>query len=164
MNTIIRRLPLALAAIAAVTAITAGTATAKASWPANCEIKASAAARWSCVDKHLNALDARLRNQGAQLLAARKHVATLRARNQRLNACLGEFPTTKRDMYDNWYYPFYNSNLTNAATAPGYFNDYTYGGQFTPGMLEQTQNGWGVDIWMVRDTCDPATYNRPLAP
>lgn len=153
----IARLLLPLGAAAAIMAATAASASASVSWPANCEIKQTTAARWACTDKHMNALDARLRVQGAQLATARSQVASLRARNRRLNACIGEFPVTKRDMYDNWYF----GSDTNG---DGNFDQNNYGGQYTPEMLEQTQPTWGVDIWMVRDLCTPGAYNRPVAP
>ena len=132
-------------------------ASSSITWPATCELKTSTAARWSCVDAHLNALDSRQRATGALVLSLKSQVAKLRQTNARVFSCLAEFPVTKRDMYDNWYY----GSDTNG---DGNFDTNNYGGQFTPGMLEQTQSGWGVDDWLVWDTCSTPTYTRPPAP
>lgn len=110
-----------------------------------------------CVNKNLTSLTLRV-----NALATR--VAALRKRNRTLNTCLAEYPVSKQTLVDNYYYPYYNDQLANAATAPGYFNDYDYEGQSSPGILGETQSGNSVDVWMVRDTCATSAYVRPPSP
>jgi hypothetical protein len=139
----------ATAMVVLVMAVAAGTAaattamTSSVNWPAGC-------VKLRCVNNHLNLLHAQVHSLTGQ-------VAALRKRNRRLNSCLAEFPTTKRDMYDNYYFGTDTNN-------DGNFDQNNYSGQFTPGMLEQTQSGWGVDDWLVWDHCASNVYTRPPLP
>lgn len=139
----------ALCAFAVLTGANVWAASSGVSWPVSCP-------RMGCVNKHLNDLNERLTAVESQLKGLRK-------RNRTLNSCLAEFPVTKQTTYDNWDYP-YNDGSTNNNPYPQYYNSYSSQSQPIPDILQQTQSGWSVDYWFVRDTCGAGVYVRPPAP
>jgi hypothetical protein len=108
------------------------------------------------VNVHLNDLNERLARTESQ-------IAHLWARNKALLSCLAEYPVTRYGTSDNYTIPFYNNQLSNAGTAPGYFNDYNWYAQFFQ-YLGPTQSGDTVDHWFLRDTCTPSVFGPPPAP
>lgn len=157
MRTVIRwALPIIAAAAVAAGVANAQTSSVSVTWPAACELKVSTLAHWQCADRHLNALDARLRAQGVLLARARTDIAALKSRNLKLAACVTEKPFTRYGSSDNYTIPF-DSN------GDGNYDSYNWYGQAFS-MYDQTHQGDSVDLWVLQDGCSTAAYGRPPAP
>ena len=135
------------AAIGAVLAVSGAAAYATVipnttSWPAGC-------IRMRCVNNHLELLHLQVHSLSVQ-------VAALRKRNRTLRACIAEYPVTRYNGNNTFYYGQDSNGDGNFDQNVYNDNPFRY--------LDQTNSGDSVGIWVLRDACSSPAYGRPPAP